>query len=251
MTRIPHRRLRIAVGLMVALMVAAPALAAQWKWPDKARNLKVLPKDTTADQLRATMFAFTRGLGVHCSHCHMGEGHDLSTYDFASDEVEAKNKARTMLKMVQMINADYISKLGDPTPVKVGCITCHHGITRPETIEDTLADTWKSKGIDATINKYRELRATYYGSGAYDFSEHALIGLARTMLQENKADDAIKVLTLNTQMYPRSGITYFYLGEVHRELKQKDEAIKAYEKALEIDPDNQMAKQHLSELKGK
>jgi len=242
------RATRATLIALLGLALALPALA-QWDWPKKAENLKVLPKETSADELRSTMFSFTRGLGVRCDHCHVGEG-NLSNFDFKSDEKPAKNTARIMMQMVKSINGDFISKVGDPDPVKVGCVTCHHGITRPDTLDDVLANTWHADGTDAVVRKYRQLRATYYGSAAYDFSEHVLIDLARTILKENKGDDAISVLKLNTQMYPQSSQSFFYLGEINRALKRNDEAIKNYEKVLEIDPDNENAKKHLAELKG-
>src|SRR5262249_54988574 len=42
-----------------------------WK-PEKLTNLKVLPKDTTPDQIMETMRHYTRSLGVGCLGCHKG-----------------------------------------------------------------------------------------------------------------------------------------------------------------------------------
>src|SRR5262245_24181699 len=55
------------------------------------KNLQVLPKDWTRQQVTQVMRGFTRGLGVRCPFCHVGEeGADLSTFDFASDEKPTK-----------------------------------------------------------------------------------------------------------------------------------------------------------------
>ena len=56
------------VPLVVALLVALPATMApaqppQFEWPVHPRNLKVLPRSTTPDQLRETMVGFTQSLG--------------------------------------------------------------------------------------------------------------------------------------------------------------------------------------------
>ena len=78
-----------------------------WNWPAHAKNLKVLPRDTSPDRLRTVMVGFTRALGVRCSQCHVGEeGQPLSTYDFASDRNPRKNMARGMMRMVRDVNAD-------------------------------------------------------------------------------------------------------------------------------------------------
>src|SRR5215813_630156 len=58
-----------------------------WTWPEKPKNLQVLPKDWPGTRLRPVMVGFTRALGVRCSYCHKGEeGKPLSTYDFVSDD---------------------------------------------------------------------------------------------------------------------------------------------------------------------
>ena len=52
-----------------------------------AENLKVLPENTTPEQLRATMKSFSMALGLRCNNCHVGEpGKPLQSYDFASDD---------------------------------------------------------------------------------------------------------------------------------------------------------------------
>lgn len=39
--------------------------------PEPPKNLQILPKDIPRNELIATMGAFTRGLGVQCSYCHI------------------------------------------------------------------------------------------------------------------------------------------------------------------------------------
>src|SRR5262245_51004779 len=69
------------------------------------KNLQVLSKDITRDQLLSNMKFFAQSLGVRCVHCHVGEeGKPLSTFDFASDAKKEKLVARKMLAMVHRIN---------------------------------------------------------------------------------------------------------------------------------------------------
>src|SRR5262245_44735836 len=50
------------------------------------KNLKVLPKDISRDQLISNMKFFAQSLGVRCVHCHVGEADKpLSTFDFAAE----------------------------------------------------------------------------------------------------------------------------------------------------------------------
>ena len=99
------------------------------------KNLQVLPKEYTRQQVTQIMRGFTRGLGVRCPFCHVGEeGADLSTFDFASDEKPNKKAARLMLKMVTDVNQQLASvgdkPAGEP---RVTCYTCHRGAEKPLT----------------------------------------------------------------------------------------------------------------------
>jgi hypothetical protein len=100
--------------------------------PAQFTNLQVLPKDITRANLVAMMRQFCFDLDVRCEHCHVGEGNDLSKFDFASDARPAKATARRMLAMVTAINTDHLKGIGDPaTEPKVTCFTCHRGAAKP------------------------------------------------------------------------------------------------------------------------
>jgi hypothetical protein len=99
------------------------------------KNLQVLPKDLTRQQVVQIMRGFTRGLGVRCPFCHVGEeGADLSTFDFTSDEKPTKKTARVMLKMITDVNSQLANvgekPAGEP---RVTCYTCHRGTNKPLT----------------------------------------------------------------------------------------------------------------------
>src|SRR5690554_559342 len=88
----------------------------------KYKNLKVLPKDISEENLDAVMDSFNEALGVKCSHCHArGENGRL---DFASDANIQKDIAREMMKMTRKINRKYF-KENDPMNYAVTCYTCN------------------------------------------------------------------------------------------------------------------------------
>lgn len=108
----------------------------QQELPEKFTNLQVLPKDIPQRPLIDLMRSFALGLGVRCEHCHVGEGNDLSKFDFASDARATKATARRMLRMMITINDDLLAGVGEPPPPgsrKVTCFTCHRGATKPLT----------------------------------------------------------------------------------------------------------------------
>lgn len=117
-----------ATTCLLCMLLCGSAIAQIY---DNPRNLQILPADIGADELRDTMKSFFFGTGLRCSSCHVGEeGQPLTTYDFASDEVELKQTARQMLRMVNAINTEHLAPLG-PERAEVSCATCHRGERLP------------------------------------------------------------------------------------------------------------------------
>ncbi len=102
----------------------------------KFKNLKVLAKDITDDELERVMLTFERQLGVTCMYCHVPTKNNISPprVDFASDEKSEKLVAREMLKMTMKLNKKYfnfvVDKKMSERPV-VWCKTCHMGYPIP------------------------------------------------------------------------------------------------------------------------
>jgi len=104
--------------------------------PENFTNLQVLPKDITRQQLVPIMRSFALNLDIRCEHCHLGEGNDLSKFDFASDVRPAKATARKMLALTRTINESLGQALGEPAEgagPRVTCYTCHRGALKPLT----------------------------------------------------------------------------------------------------------------------
>ena len=124
-----------ALCLTICVSAGAIGVAARStprQLPATFTNLQLLPKDVTPAQLVDVMKVFTRDLGVRCEHCHIGEGNDLSKFDFASDARPTKKTARVMMKLVATINQDLLKGVGSAsTDPPVGCYTCHRGTLKP------------------------------------------------------------------------------------------------------------------------
>jgi len=100
------------------------------------RNLKVLPKDISHEDLDKVMHNWTAALAVKCNFCHAPSNDSTShRLDFASDAKPEKEVARHMFKMTAKINKKYFSfnkdEKGDVVP-SVTCMTCHRGNPHPE-----------------------------------------------------------------------------------------------------------------------
>jgi len=207
--------------------------------PDSFVNLKVLPGDISKDELVNVMRSFASGLGVRCNFCHVGEeGKPLSTYNFVSDEKDNKKKARIMMKMVHDINTEYLSELSEFSKdiIRVECVTCHRGTMEPESLEDVLFEEVKQNGLTEAISTYHNLYDRYYGGFAYDFRDHSLVTLSQKLCENNMFDEALAFDSLNINMYPESGTAYFGLAEAYEKKGDKENAIKYYQKSIELNP---------------
>ena len=123
--------------VLAGVLVIAVATGVRAQLPQKYTNLQVLPRDIPPPQLVATMKSFAQGLGVRCEHCHVGEGNDLSKFDFAADTKPAKATARKMIRMASALNtqlATIVPPAADAAAAaRVTCFTCHRGAPKPLT----------------------------------------------------------------------------------------------------------------------
>lgn len=121
-------------GTLVALVVLG--IAASAPADPVYKNLKVLPKNISHEQLDSVMHQFNASLGVKCNFCHAAQKDNPKKLDFVSDEKGEKNVTRDMMRMTNRINKKFFHfKQDDQHPIPpVGCITCHHGSPHPETM---------------------------------------------------------------------------------------------------------------------
>ena len=68
------------------------------------------------------------------------------------------------------------------------------------------------------------------------------------LLRAGAIDDAIEVFSLNTGAFPESANAWDSLGEAHMERGNRERAIESYRRSLELDPDNDNAREQLEAL---
>ena len=233
--------------LLVSVLLGSLTTAAQV--PDKFTNLQVLPKDIPKAELTGMMRQFAFALGTRCEHCHVQKTD--KTFDYSLDDRQEKKMARVMLQMVAAVNRDYIGKLATSQPVKVECVTCHHGVTRPRTLNAILAEAISKQGSEAAVATYQDLRANYYGTGAYDFSDVPLNQLTESLLVQKKTKEAVAIMEMNfAANNPTSEYSYHMLAMSHQANGQIEKARLDYAKVVELHPDDALAKKQLEALSG-
>jgi hypothetical protein len=120
---------------LVSLFIVAGIAATKPPEEPKYKNLKILPKNISKENLDKVMDGFKEALGVKCSFCHAPAKDTAQKWpDFASDAKPEKGIARKMMKMTAKINKKYFSynknEQGETIPA-VSCMTCHHGKDHP------------------------------------------------------------------------------------------------------------------------
>ena len=217
-------------------------------------NLKYFSKDLPRDSLFTIMRGFTYALGVNCAFCHVEEepaqaGGRPRLKPALDDKVE-KRTARFMLTMVDTLNSVTLAKVPQRhEAVKITCVTCHRGVAIPKQLTAIMMETAGKDGVAKALQQYQDLRKQYYGAQAYDFTDASLFNAANQSLTANKPDDAIAFAQLNLAYNARSARSYQVMSQAYQRKNDKDKAIQALEKAVEIDPMNQGFKNQLQQLK--
>ncbi|MBE9484374.1 MAG: hypothetical protein IMY74_05980 [Bacteroidetes bacterium] len=104
----------------------------------------------------------------------------------------------------------------------------------------------ESEGLEAAEKKFREL----WDNRALDleYTEGDLNNLGYKYLGEEKIEEALMVFKLNVDAFPQSWNAYDSYAEALVKNGDTDEAILNYQKSIELNPDNEHAKEMLEEL---
>jgi CubicO group peptidase (beta-lactamase class C family) len=80
--------------------------------------------------------------------------------------------------------------------------------------------------------------------------EMAVNAAGYTVLRSEKAEQALEIFELNTRVFPNAYNTWDSLAEVHMNLGKDAEAIRFYERSLELNPDNTNATAMIARIRG-
>lgn len=111
----------------------------------------------------------------------------------------------------------------------------------------------QEEGVDAVIDYIESINHSWSfhsdEMGA-PVSERRLNSLGYDLMEDGRPDEAIKLLELNTRLFPQSGNTWDSLAEAHMNMGDREKAIMYFKKSLEIDPSNENAVRMLERLEG-
>ncbi|RPD50671.1 serine hydrolase [Paracnuella aquatica] len=98
-------------------------------------------------------------------------------------------------------------------------------------------------------NAITEVKALRKKRKDFVLNERELNTWGYALIGQKKVQHALEIFKLNVYLYPQSSNAFDSLGELYAALDEKDLAIKNYEQALKLNPNNSNAKQQLQRLK--
>ena len=120
---------------LIGILAAKPAKEEKSRY----RNLKVLSKNISEENMDYVMETFSVNLGANCLFCHPGKQNGAEfSIDYVTDQLQNKKVARDMLRMTMKLNKKYFkTNMTGMMEVRgrIWCKTCHQG--RPVPILNT------------------------------------------------------------------------------------------------------------------
>jgi CubicO group peptidase (beta-lactamase class C family) len=115
-----------------------------------------------------------------------------------------------------------------------------------QSVGEVVESVLRKDGIEAALNKYKVYQAET--PQKYEFGFQELNRLGYKLMGEKLLGEAVALFKLNAETYQTSD-AYDSYGEGLLNYGKIEEAIKAYEKAVELDPKNQSSLDALKKLK--
>lgn len=122
-----------------------------------------------------------------------------------------------------------------------------YSINNTKSAAGELEKIINEKGIKFALLKFDEIKSLPEIN--YFFAENEFNQLGYALLSAGKIKEAIEIFKINVEKFPGSGNAYDSLGEAYLNNGQKELALKNYEKALELNPNNSNASQVIKNLR--
>lgn len=123
-----------------------------------------------------------------------------------------------------------------------------------ESIHPITKTNWEGKGVHPNLKTTKENAFVVAYIDAINKTtkrnkNNVLNKIGYSFLQENAVDNAIIVFQENAKLFPNEANSWDSLGEAYFTNRDKENALKSYIKALELDPNLESAKAMIQKLK--
>ena len=109
----------------------------------------------------------------------------------------------------------------------------------------TIHQAYRENGIEYVKENFESLISNWFENDPKDL---ILNNLGYNLMLDDQVDDALEIFKLNTELFPGIGNCWDSYGEALLKKGHKMEALKAYKKALEINPNIPSSKKAVMEL---
>ncbi len=178
-------------------------------------------------------------------------GHALVTHaggdtGYATDLALLPDKK---VAVVWMCNCDWIAR----SPITRSALDVALGrkpgpISMKREIASAMYSVLMDHGIDECIESYKRLKKLK--PEMYDFGEDQLEGLSKYLVRTNRFKEAIRVLELDSETFPRSANAFDKVGAAYEQSGDKTQAVASYQKALQLNPKLSHASEALQKIRG-
>jgi glyoxylase-like metal-dependent hydrolase (beta-lactamase superfamily II) len=104
----------------------------------------------------------------------------------------------------------------------------------------------ESDGPDIALQKLKDMKNQ---AGKYYALHSEIDQYAYGLMLDDKLDEALAVFQVLAELFPDISMAFDSLGEVYMRKDDKENAVRSFEKSLELDPENRNARRRLEELK--
>lgn len=116
-----------------------------------------------------------------------------------------------------------------------------------KSLAGAMGKEYNQRGSEAMLKAFHQLK----GRDEYSLREDEINELAYRLLYDKKdTTAAIEVFKLNAAQFPQSFNVWDSLGEAYYRAGNREEAIRNYEKSLQLNPNNEGGKRMLEEIRG-
>ena len=150
------------------------------------------------------------------------------------------NPAFTML-------SDSVDVILELSAMRPGYLDRRFSGRTPPSIADTIAKMLAARGVAAAVDLYRTLHAAQ--PNGYNFSAGQLDALARQLVAQGRARDALELFKLNAASFPTSSGAAQGLADGYAQLDDAEHALPAYVHAAQLDSTNTSALEMIRQLK--
>ncbi|MEM7374750.1 MAG: trypsin-like peptidase domain-containing protein [Bacteroidota bacterium] len=115
-------------------------------------------------------------------------------------------------------------------------------------LADVLSDAIAAQGVDSAIAAYHHLMQEEDVYFRYQVLPEEFLRVASDLMEEDRSDDAIRILHLSLEDFYPFSRTHAMLGQIYKERGDTPAAKRALATALEYNPNNERAKELLESL---